>query len=315
MPKISVIIPTYNRSTLIKDTIESVLKQTESDFEIIIVDDGSTDDTRKVVEDINDNRICYFYQNNSGVSAARNFGLSKCYSQYIAFLDSDDLWPKDYLSKMVSALEADNDFGAAYSPITLIYSNGKKIESYKRPEGKNGWITSDLFRNSFIWPSAIVLKSSACRGFFFDESLETSEDSDAFLRLSVKIKFVFVSEVEALHMISVNSLSKNAGVTFRRLLSMERFYFKLGGDKVIHGKIAKRRLSHASRKLAEYQRKQNARMSAIKLFKHAIKYWPYDMRLYCGLFRSVIQNKNNDSQPDWTMPESLSEPKAANRLN
>ena len=97
MPKVSVIIPTYNRSKIVKDAICSVLDQTESDLEIIVVDDGSTDDTHSIVSGISDDRVFYFFKTNGGPAGARNLGLSKAKGEYIAFLDSDDFWPENYI--------------------------------------------------------------------------------------------------------------------------------------------------------------------------------------------------------------------------
>lgn len=257
MPKVSVIIPTYNRSGLVKEAIGSVLAQTEPDLEVIVVDDGSTDDTRAVVETIPDERVNYFRKDNGGSASARNLGLSKSKGEYVAFLDSDDLWPENYLEIMVSHLENNIDFGAAYSPITVVYSDGRKVRSYKRPEGKSGQITLDLFKRGFIWPSAAVFRSSVWKNFYFDEFLNrTSEDSDAFLRLSLRTLFLFVSAVEACHRISADSISTEVGATCSRMLVLERLYFRLGGDKIIPLKIARRKLSHACRKIAEDRRKK-----------------------------------------------------------
>jgi glycosyltransferase involved in cell wall biosynthesis len=116
MAKVSVIIPTYNRAGIIDKTLFSVIRQTISDIEIIAVDDGSTDNTCEVVKKIGDSRIKYFYKENGGVSSARNLGLTKAGGEYIAFLDSDDLWQENYLECMISALENHTDYGAAYSP-------------------------------------------------------------------------------------------------------------------------------------------------------------------------------------------------------
>jgi len=91
MPEISVIIPTYNRSSLAREAVESVLAQTFADFEVLVIDDGSTDNTKQVIESIQDNRIKYSYKDNGGVSSARNMGIGNASGAFIAFLDSDDL--------------------------------------------------------------------------------------------------------------------------------------------------------------------------------------------------------------------------------
>ena len=100
MPKVSVIIPTYNRAHYICETIDSILAQTYRDYEIIVVDDGSADNTRKVLQKY-DGKVRYFYQKNRGPSAARNFGISQSQGEYIAFLDDDDLWTENKLELQI----------------------------------------------------------------------------------------------------------------------------------------------------------------------------------------------------------------------
>ena len=241
---ISIIIPTYNRANIINRTIMSVLAQTEKDLEVIIIDDGSTDNTCNIIKNLNDNRIQYFYKKNGGAASARNLGLSKAQGKYITFLDSDDCWPERYLEVMLTSLQINDEFGAAYSPITIIYPDGSRITSYKKPEGKNGWITLDLFKNNFIWTPAILFKASVLKDFYFDENLVVSEDSDAWLRLSLCTKFLFVPEIEAFVNISSDSLCKKTTNPYYRLHSLERFYFKLNGYKIIPYYIARRKLNH-----------------------------------------------------------------------
>jgi glycosyltransferase involved in cell wall biosynthesis len=282
-----------------------VLSQTEQDLEVIIVDDGSSDDTQAVFEDIKDSRVKYFYKPNGGAPSARNLGLVKAHGEYVAFLDSDDYWPKDYLEFMIKRLEENPDFGAAYSAITLVYPDGTEIKSYKRPAGKSGWITLDLFRSGFVWPTASIFRRNVWLNNFFDEFLRKSyDDGDAFLRLSVNshrlkpvaftatgfacppyggyfhppvetggIKigivntpFLFVSDVEAFHTISGDSIAMQAGVACTQILVLERFYYKLGGDKLIPRAAAMRRLSHACRKVAKNRNQLKAKSAAIKLY-------------------------------------------------
>ncbi len=308
MPKVSVIIPTYNQSSLVKETISSVLAQTEPDLEVIVVDDGSTDDTHRVVESLSDSRVSYFYKINGGPASARNFGLSKAKGEYLAFLDHDDLWPPNYLEVMVSHLENNAEFGAAYSPITVVYPDGRKAQSYKKPEGKSGQITLDLFKRGFIWPSAAVIRKSVLKKFYFDESLRRSyEDGDFFLRLSTRCQFLFVGDVAAIRREHAENFSAKVGVLPTRILVLERFHFRLGGDKLIPAGIARRKLSHVCRSVAKERRYEGNRSAAITLYKRAIKYWPLDLRLYLGLAQALLLAKKKDQMPNWQMPELLSE--------
>jgi glycosyltransferase involved in cell wall biosynthesis len=308
MPKVSVIIPTYNRSALLKEAIASVLAQTMPDLEIIVVDDGSTDDTRAVVEVLPDNRIRYFYKPNGGVSSARNYGISKTNGDYIAFLDSDDLWPKDYLQIMIKYLQAESQYGAVYCAAVSQLPNGRIIKADEPVQCKSGRITSHLFQHGVIWPSAAVIRRKITRGIFFDELLNDAEDSDFFLRLSVQAKFLFIPDVRIVRRVSPDSLSSGCELSCNRILSLERFYFQLGGDRFIAARAARRKLSHAYRSRAQEHLKEGARIAALFLYKRAIKYCPFDVRLYSGLVRSTFLSRKRDTMPSWQMPRPLGFP-------
>ena len=147
MATVSIIIATYNRSNLLKECIESLLVQTHRDIEIIVVDDGSTDDTQATVTDIvqKHNNVRYYLRPHHAHPATRNFGLTKATGEFIGFFDSDDLWPPDYIETMVKSLQANPDFDVAYSQIMLL-DNGKIQGPYITMEKPpTGYITTDLF--------------------------------------------------------------------------------------------------------------------------------------------------------------------------
>ena len=129
MPKVSVIIPTYNRSKYVTKAIDSVLAQTYRDFEIIVVDDGSTDNTKEVLKPYTD-RIKYLYQENTGVSAARNAGIRAAGGQWIAFLDSDDEWLPEKLSIQMDYLSRHNEIVAFITNVKFILPDNKSINLF-----------------------------------------------------------------------------------------------------------------------------------------------------------------------------------------
>ena len=178
MPRVSVIIPTYNRSVLLKEAIESVLQQRLKDFELIVIDDGSTDDTRSIVKAVNDPRVKYFYQNNEGVSGARNAGLDKAIGEYIAFLDSDDLWPDSYLDIMISAMDSAIDYGVVYVTINQNYPDGSVVDKWGIEYRVSGWITQPLLHNSFVLCQAAVMRRAVLSDIHFDRNLNDDEDFD-----------------------------------------------------------------------------------------------------------------------------------------
>ena len=113
---VSIILPTYNRGTIINKSILSVLEQSYINWELIVVDDGSVDDTEKIINNFEDSRIKYFKtKSNNGVSKARNIGIKMAKYNYIAFQDSDDQWKKDKLQKQVDYLESHPEYGMVYS--------------------------------------------------------------------------------------------------------------------------------------------------------------------------------------------------------
>ena len=130
-PKVSVVIPTYNRADKVSATVESVLAQTFSDLEVIVVDDGSSDDTEQVLRQAFGDRIRYYAQVNQGVSVARNKGIEEARGEWIAFLDSDDLWEKDKLEWQFKALD---QFGRSAPAVirTSDFSTTRKHGPYSK---------------------------------------------------------------------------------------------------------------------------------------------------------------------------------------
>lgn len=305
MPTVSVVIPTYNRSNIVKETIESTLSQTYTDLEVIVVDDGSNDDTRSVIKHISDSRIEYYYKDNGGPSSARNLGLIKSKGRYISFLDSDDLWPPEYLETVINQLDENKDYDAAYSRVTCIQQNGTKKEMSESKRYKSGWMTEAFFETSpGLFPSATCFRKSVWKDIFWDEQLIGGEDYDIFVRISTKAKFLFVPDTYIIKRWQPNNLSSAPTPTgiVNGACTLERFYFNLGGDKFISRKVATCKISHRYRKAAKMFRKLGNRHAAILLVKKAIHHYPLDFRLYGDLVRAYLLSKKKDKLPNWQMP-------------
>lgn len=186
MPKISVVIPTYNRSNLICKAIESVLAQTYIDFEIIVIDDGSTDNTRNVLLKYN-SVIKYIVQKHSGPSAARNVGIRAAAGEYVCFLDADDMYLPEKLETEIKGFRDDSN-------PDIVYSWYKWIDENDHPlPGATELIVSDrlkfkdifLFNNFFLPPGAMFKKYCFSNVGYFNEHLTAVEDWDLMLRLSI----------------------------------------------------------------------------------------------------------------------------------
>jgi glycosyltransferase involved in cell wall biosynthesis len=316
MPKVSVIITTYNLSYMVGQAVESVLGQTVTDFELIIVDDGSTDNTREVIKKFVDKRIKYFYKDNGGVASARNFGIKNSCGDFVAFLDDDDLWPADYLAVMLGALENSDDYGVAYCAMTQVYPDGRQIKAYRAENCLSGWITKQLFKKSFVFCQAAVLRRQVLKDYCWDESMKNSSDNDVFLKLSLVTKFLFVPDTEIFRRVrrdSISSTHSASSLNCDKIRVLERFY-RLYGQRYIPNAHARRRLGSVYKETAKRFFDFGATTAAVCLFKKAIGYDPLNFRAYKGLLKAVIKKAGKDTMPDWRMPEPLDDTVCYNRI-
>ena len=184
-PQVSVIIPTYNRSWIIKEAIDSVLAQDYKEFELIVVDDGSTDHTSDVL-DSSRNVIKVLSQKNKGVSAARNRGIAEASGQFIAFLDSDDLWLPQKLSAQIEFFNQTPNALICQTEEVWI-RNGLRVNPKKRHKKLSGMIFKPSLELCLVSPSAVMIQRSLFdRVGEFDETLPACEDYDLWLRISCR---------------------------------------------------------------------------------------------------------------------------------
>jgi len=194
-PLVSVIIPVFNRSSLLKEAIDSVLRQTFDDFELIIVDDGSTDDVRGVLNPYND-QLILVNQDNNGVSAARNKGISIARGGLLAFLDSDDLWMPDKLSRQV-AFFRDNPDAVICQTDEIWVRNGRRVNPKNRHRKPSGMIFEPSLSLCLVSPSAVMIKKELFEEVgVFDESLPACEDYDLWLRISCRHDVHLIEEFQ-----------------------------------------------------------------------------------------------------------------------
>ena len=210
MPLISVVIPVYNGEKTILETIESVLNQTFQDFELIVIDDGSTDQTAEIINRIQDSRIKIFSYSNAGLSASRNRGIAKARGEYISFIDADDLWTADKLESQLKALQENPQAAVAYSWTDCIDESGKFLR-------RGGYISvtdhvyEKLLLVDFVegGSNALIRKHVFAEVGGFDESFNAVEDWDMWLRLASRYRFVTVASRQILYRQSANSMSTN----------------------------------------------------------------------------------------------------------
>ena len=210
-PTVSIIIPTYNYAIFLPTTIQSCLDQTYRPIEIIVVDDGSTDNTRKVIERFHDS-IIYVFQENRGVSAARNRGLELATGNYIAFLDSDDYLTNGSIETRVKILEKYPDIGVVFGS-TYSKTLGEEELRYKpkvtKPLISNKFYEDLLLRKIPFQISATLLRSSIAKRFTFPTHLSNGEDIVYFTKIFFSTKGFFLPEPVAVNLRHPGSLRHN----------------------------------------------------------------------------------------------------------
>jgi len=190
-PDISVIIPAFNRAHTLPKALDSVLSQTLKPREIIVVDDGSTDETNAVLA--NYPGLCIISQDNRGVSAARNMGIKKAGGEWLAFLDSDDEWLKEKLEKQWDAICIDDKLICHTEEIWI--RNGQRVNPMKKHKKFGGIIYERCLPLCVISPSSVMIHRSVFEDVgVFDESLEVCEDYDLWLRICAKYSILFIDE-------------------------------------------------------------------------------------------------------------------------
>ena len=195
--KVSVILPTYNRGHLIQRAINSALKQTYSDLEIIVINDCSTDDTKEKIKIINDSRIIYLENSqNMGPSYSRNLGISIAKGKYIAFIDSDDFWYQEKIEKQFYAMEnAGSEFGASYCGMEYFdYSSGEKIGESQFEQDFKLNFTKGKYLQAPANVTMFIRKDILDKIGAYDLNLKAHEHTQLTIRISKEYKFININE-------------------------------------------------------------------------------------------------------------------------
>ncbi|MBD2355788.1 glycosyltransferase family 2 protein [Tolypothrix sp. FACHB-123] len=281
---LSAIIPVYNSERSVAQTIESVLAQTYRDFEIIIVDDGCTDKSIDICKQFNDPRIKIVHQQNRGLAGARNTGIRHAQGEYLAFIDSDDLWLPQKLEKHLQHLEQSPQVGVSFSRSSFIDDEGKPLGIYQMP--KLTEITPEyLFcRNPISNGSSVVIRRAVfedikfqenlygeVEDFYFDDRFRQSEDIECWLRIALQTTWQIEGIPEALTLYRVNMGGLSANIlkqyeSWERILVKTQVYnpefVELWGNKA---------RAYQLRYLARRATRQRSPQMAVDLLHKAIK--------------------------------------------
>ena len=256
-PSVSVVIPAFNHAAYLEQTISSALAQTWRDFEVVVVDDGSTDDTPEVAERFADS-IHFIWQANRGMAGARNTGVRAARGQFISFLDDDDVWKPNYLAAVTLKFLEDPNLAACYTGAQMIDSEGHLLPQTSARTVAPERLYSTLIDGGFFPPSTVTVRKSVLDEVgLFDEALQGCADWDMWLRFSSQYKFRGVAEVLVLYRIHAGGLSSNIDHMFTDNLKAVHKHFGPAEGALERWPIQRRRAyasAHLTAALAYFQR-------------------------------------------------------------
>lgn len=285
-PAISIIMPCYNASSHLSTSVGSVLAQTRADWELVIVDDGSTDASWTALQALAaaDPRIRVFHQANAGAAAARNLGLRQARGPYTAFLDADDTWDHEFLAALSAALDHDSDAGIAYCGWQNLGLGGGRDAPFVPPDYENEGKVESLL-GGCRWPiHAALVRSQLIRdGGCFDETLSSCMDYDLWLRLGTAHRLVRVPRVLAYyHHHGGEQITRNRARIAINHWRAQQKYLRAHPDVSRH--LGKRRL----RELTDGE----------LLKRGYASYWKRDLPAARAIFRKVMQ-RGHGTLKDW----------------
>ncbi len=300
MPRVSVVIPTFNCERFIRRTVGSALRQTYRDFEIIVVDDGSTDGTQAVLAEYGE-ALHYIKQANQGASAARNAALSRATGEYIAYLDADDLWHPEKLAHQVEYLDANPSCGFVHTEVAVIdeqdsvlYARFNKETGRTVPQGK---CLRDILQRSHIQTLTVLERRSAFdRAGKFDLRLPVAQDYLHWIQVTLQgYEVGYLPEPLGQYRWRAGSLMSSQ----RRLLGdfTKIYEILLAEDRLedVHGSEVRRlidtQLYTNQRQLAYLERLECSGAVARRRLRQLVQQWPFRLELYLDLAKSYMWNR------------------------
>ena len=280
MATVDVIIPAFNAAKYLPVAIESVFSQTFDDWQILLVDDGSTDNTAEVVAPFLDrygSRMTYIKQNNRGLPAARNTAIRASTSEFLALLDADDVWLPCRLSESLNVLQERPQAGLAYGLITHIDPEGRLGGTFQgNSRHAEGNIAPHIYMRKVELPCPTITFRRRCLDEvgIFDETMRATEDRDLWLRIALRYEVAFVPKVLAYYRVSPNSMSTDPQRMLRAQLQFIRKHYGSEGCGLRPRQIA---LARAYKQRAEALKVRNRPWRALMSSMRALILYPLDM--------------------------------------
>jgi len=301
---VSVVIPTYNCARYIAETLESVLRQSLRPHEIIVVDDGSTDDPQRVLEQYRD-RIIYIYQENAGEPAARNTGIRQARGDFIAFLDADDLWLPDKLKFQMDYFEKHPEVALVYSDMKLFDETGIVHESVKewlKMSPPSGYVFRELFAETLFGSGTVILRKACVeRVGFFDEAFLVGSDYEMWLRMARHFKFGYVDKPLLMYRHHATMATRGLGRALQNGIPWEgKVINKIltlfpEAEKELGRSAVRRRLARPYLYLGVSWLNHGDHIEARRLFGRSLRQWPWSLRCQLRYLATFL----NPAQLSW----------------
>jgi glycosyltransferase involved in cell wall biosynthesis len=300
-PQVSIVIPCYNGAKFVDKTLHAIFNTTFSGFEVILIDDGSTDDTKKVLREKGWlDRVRYVYQENRGISGARNAGIKIAQGKYISLLDHDDLPLPGKLERLVSYLEGHPEFKMVYTPCILerMDKGGKchiqNLYSSNTPRWLRKKYEGDLFENLFYMrinlSSLLMCREAALSVGLFDEAFKVFEDLEFLLRFGAQYRIGCVKDPYTIQIIHFSNWSKISSELYPKyaILAYNRYYPIMKQKSQRAKKIYREGVAAAYWGLAETLIKKGDKRDAKKYALEAIRMNPYRSKYYFRLYKFFL---------------------------
>lgn len=292
-PKFSVVIPSYNQADFLKVALWSVLNQTFGDFEVVVVNNASTDHTSEIISQIQseDDRVFTLDFNDSHIiGAVRNAGIAATSGDFVAFLDSDDTWAPDKLEKVVQVISSTPEVGLIGHDEEMVREGGITIRSRSGPPSDYRGSDHDylLFKSNMVALSAAVVSRNHLNqvgNFSEDPVINTVEDYDLWFNLSEISQFIFIPEVLGVHNYHAAGASTNVEVHLKATLAVLNKHFnRYLGSNWLHKTWARnRQYSNAYYGAARQYQRSGSKIQAIGHYIRTLRIYPFHFRAYAGL--------------------------------
>jgi glycosyltransferase involved in cell wall biosynthesis len=290
--RVSVIIPSYNAAEYLPHAIDSVIAQTYPNWEIVVVDDGSADNTRQIVEAYKlwlQDRLHYMRQSNQGVATARNAGMRSARGEFIALLDADDVWLPHRLERGVELLDADPEAGLVHARVARVDAGGSVIGQLKvEPKYLSGRIAHNIYtrRAHIICPTVMFRKRCLEAAGWFDETMRATEDRDLWFRIALHYKIAYIDEILAYYRLSPSSMSTDLD----RLLTGQLYFVAKHHQSGACTRMDQcQALGNIYRELGDTLFRVGTLSEAIASYLRAVGYNPLSIPNTYMLFRAMME--------------------------